>query len=888
MFPIWTIALIIIIVITAIIIAIFFIRRRRSRSLSVHTIHERDEEETKEKKSVSTGSFQTLVTQKQHSVQLPLPNTPQLPTPHESEAPEQPPQEIKISLPLPPPTTSFFSDKMELDAQDLFDMYLNSKKKKEEGFLQQKAATIKSTLRQSMRLQQKNNKNSVLDVFVQPVLSDSEPSITLVKEQERLTKTNIELPHQPKQQLQQPQINTINNDHIVIIDNNNTNEEDESPITPNPHLQEPIRAAKRVLRSASRKTKTRSVTNNNQKSMSMDSIEKIAGDYQEPLEEEEAKSITKKATKHESVAYNSIRGLKGNNEHMTLTSGSIRRFMRESTNVLNSDEEQRPLPTASTRKSIRKSGGISASEITSWWDDSKQHQDQKEKASNDNTPHQYRASLNTSIFANTLSRASGSSTSLFADTNNSKDDGGAIVSRHNSFRKGTLGRNTLKSITASATNGVNKSLKGLFDYTSTSSNTSSNKIIPDDSQKMELNDEPSVFIAEEKLAIGQHDVYPSIRDKSIRTLSTTSSRPSLPQSYVVPVNTEASESSTKYALSDEEEMDLSSKKSITRNDEYTEKHHVPNTATPYTGPNSKPIKHIITEKSFSPTNTATTHSSPVSPITAIEEADHSSPSLVSLSQPGDIDAIRRVLQDTWMNHMKESGSSYSMLSDTSSLASPITAQQSPTNKVNPRQQQQQKPPQSSSQLTKSLLSQQVAKRASLLARQRLYYNNEDDFSTIQGPEPSASFSSSTVRTMIPEQEQHVVTRQNAIQYNKSNGGSTKIQEESLMTTEHNNGSNNSSRGHSRKSSGANSAATALRISNGYAANAKTWNGRKSGGENRPSIVPQSPEEENNNSRAFFSTMRKGQKSRGNIPWMISEEKKTPAQLERDRYLEGKF
>lgn len=77
--------------------------------------------------------------------------------------------DIKISLPLPPPSTSFFSDKMELDsseANELYTSYMNVAAQQEyvsidlddKPFLSnaaanisQKAATLRSTLKQSMR-----------------------------------------------------------------------------------------------------------------------------------------------------------------------------------------------------------------------------------------------------------------------------------------------------------------------------------------------------------------------------------------------------------------------------------------------------------------------------------------------------------------------------------------------------------------------------------------------------------------------------------------------------------------------------------------------------------------------------------------------------------------
>lgn len=84
--------------------------------------------------------------------------------------------EIKINLPLPPPNLSFFTDKMELDsieANDIYNSYLNQQQdyvsidlddskpflSSAAATIQQKTATIRSTLRQSMRRKSVTNKS---------------------------------------------------------------------------------------------------------------------------------------------------------------------------------------------------------------------------------------------------------------------------------------------------------------------------------------------------------------------------------------------------------------------------------------------------------------------------------------------------------------------------------------------------------------------------------------------------------------------------------------------------------------------------------------------------------------------------------------------------------
>ena len=904
--PIWAVVIIVIVLIVLISITFFLLKRRRNRSLSVDTIHKEEPAESVQHR----GSVQTIVAQQNHSKQRETTEEkiPPLP-PHINNnsndnsfenidksdysdySPPDPPQEIKISLPLPPPSTSFFSDKMELGTndQDFYDMYLNTKKKtnnNNKGFvsidldstnnfyanaasnIQQKAATIRSSFIQSLRLTQKaNNRASVQQMF--PAAPSTKDNILATPERKSTeiinknwstittdsNKTVIDMREV------RPELNTILSKQQQSFDKIDTTHhttdatDEDLPITPNTisDLHEPVRAAKEVIRSASKKTKTRSAI--------------ITNNEEEIIDEE-------KKPKHEPIRYASIRGPRNSGEHMTITTGSMRRLVRES--VLFDDNSFPSMPVASVSKQSKKNG-MSVVDIAGWWEDTPKNQNVATTAtmgaSNSNislplfqnvtagsnsssTPNQYRASLSSSIFG-TLSKSNGA---LFNEANKEEPTG---VSRHSSFRRGTLNRNTLRNMTANATSNVNKSLKGLFDH----SQTSINKIVPDDSQKTELDSEPIQIAIEEKTTIDpqqeeqQKQQYHSMRKKSLRSSNKT--RPGLPNH-----NIPSSESSTKYALSDD--ASIPDEDQIVKNmSADTEPEHLTETMTP-------------------PANNA-----------------------------GEVDVIRRMLQDTWINNMKESGSYYSISSDadsvntTSTQQSASTQQSGPTtngsNKLNPRQQNQ-------ALLSKSLLTQQVAKRASLLAR--VNTNNDDtSFVSQQGPEPSASFSSSTVRTMVPEGNiEPISIRQNAI---KSNNGSNKIQEssyedKSLLLSRFStsptepmsprNSSTDSSRGHSRKSSGGNSAATALRISSGYSVDSKTWNGRaqKRSSKQAPvlhegslspttatdgSPLDQSFGRNSVNKRQFFSTMRKGQKTRGGIPWMMEEdEERTPAQIERDTYL----
>lgn len=911
--PIWVIVIIVIIVLSILLFAIFYTRKRskRTRSNSIETIHRSIEEESEEKKTItkkseSLNSFQTLVHQQQKRVKDDfIPKVPSIIKReiieekkksdiiinesdyviHTPEQPEQQQQEIKISLPLPPPSTSFFSDKMELEdnqaSQDLYQKYLKPNTTKEfvsidvestssssshnnsssTSFyaaaatnISQKAATIKSSLYQSFRLQQKPARATAQNMFA-PVVS-TPPSPTKVKQQQPSpppppTQEPIHYPTENPSQITMDSNKTIVHvrepssfvDTKPMEDNSTILEEDDDMM----NEQEPVRAAKRIIRSASRKTKTRSMVVNH------DSL---------PAELQQFATV-RVPKNNGSMRFGSIRGApRTSGEHMTITSGSMRRMVRESV-YFEDDQEIPSMPVvsaaaASTRTSSRKSGGVSAVDIAGWWGGSNATDQTKSTTKNNitattaaaatleedlddplfknvsagsnssNSPNQYRASLSTSIFG-TMSK---SNMALFIEQQGQQQQEQPMT-RRESFRKGTLSRNTLRNLTAGAKD-VNRSIKGLFDHAS-SGNNNSNKVVPDDSQKMELVDSDPP----------QEDDYrfQSIRQKSVRNTSGRNSRPSLPVTYIP-------ESSPKYALGDEEE---------------------------------EPSPRVVS-----------TSDSPA------KKGKDLSKGTLGKSSHGEVDTIRRMLQDTW--NMKESGSMFSISSEADSVVSSQPSQQNKSNAGGRHQ--------SSSLLTKSLLTSQVAQRNSMLR------NSTDDF--LQqggGPQPTASFSSSTARTMVLDE---TPTRQ------RNGGGSNKVQQQqqddlfssnnrfstATMEALPRNSSADSSRGHSRKSSGGNSAATALRISSsgGYSVNARTWNGRANQKrQSRPSVTQVMDEQEQQaaadeevedemphmfesigpnstvNKRAFFSTMRKGQKSRGGIPWM---DNKTPAQIERDRYLDG--
>ncbi|CAO3661343.1 unnamed protein product [Rhizopus stolonifer] len=161
--PIWTIILIISLGLLLIAFSIYFIRRFRKRSQT----HINDKQGSADTLVVSRKPMEQILDLESQSTQ-----SEKQVTKDEEEDNDyyysEPLQEIKISLPLPPPTTSFFTDKMELEG-DLYDIYMTKDKRRQslyqpQGFtidldsfsnaaahIQRKASTMKKTLYQSIR-----------------------------------------------------------------------------------------------------------------------------------------------------------------------------------------------------------------------------------------------------------------------------------------------------------------------------------------------------------------------------------------------------------------------------------------------------------------------------------------------------------------------------------------------------------------------------------------------------------------------------------------------------------------------------------------------------------------------------------------------------------------
>ncbi|KAF1804392.1 hypothetical protein V8B55DRAFT_1106105 [Mucor lusitanicus] len=209
-FPSWAIALVLIVVITMASTSVYLIFRKRIGKKRT-TVGTQEEGSILEKNmgsypSSSAYPIKPLMQQLHHDASastlkntsnatIPLSSAPPSPytyTSHlDEKTPATPPassvpvkddnassvwtDEIKINLPLPPPSSSFFADKMELDsteANDIYNSYLTQQQEyvsinlddskpflsSAAATLQQKTATIRSTLRQSMRRKSTSSK----------------------------------------------------------------------------------------------------------------------------------------------------------------------------------------------------------------------------------------------------------------------------------------------------------------------------------------------------------------------------------------------------------------------------------------------------------------------------------------------------------------------------------------------------------------------------------------------------------------------------------------------------------------------------------------------------------------------------------------------------------
>ncbi|KAF7725833.1 hypothetical protein EC973_009257 [Apophysomyces ossiformis] len=186
--PGWAIAIaLVLIVVVTLVLTYCILRRRSRRSRAVDAIVE--------KRSSFASSFRTLVASKLKTTDKPSDTnvntwkcSDKAVDVEESSIPSSaatpPLDHISLSLPMPPTTTCLFSDKMELnseEAQALFDQYVKQKDdfvsidlsdtpfySSAAANIQHKAATIKSTLRQSLRRKSKSAATPAHQLFNAP------------------------------------------------------------------------------------------------------------------------------------------------------------------------------------------------------------------------------------------------------------------------------------------------------------------------------------------------------------------------------------------------------------------------------------------------------------------------------------------------------------------------------------------------------------------------------------------------------------------------------------------------------------------------------------------------------------------------------------------------
>ncbi|KAI7855684.1 hypothetical protein BDC45DRAFT_568116 [Circinella umbellata] len=287
---------------------------------------------------------------------------------------------VKINLPLPPPSTSLFSDKMELsseEAMELFDKYMNIDKSSDGekpsfySSVRRKTGTIRSTVRQSLRRQKSTKSTTPLTQLfgeLQPSTPSSatsaeayhnimndRPSTTSLSSTPQTTDHATIKPPSPvippvahRQQQQQEQ-------HYHSTDN--YQEEEEVNV---PHAIEAaaaaaysdgkknnasMHAARRVIRTASRKSKTRSMLVNEEDVMKMFAPSSVAAKYRDNNRSNAANFAT--------VCENR-------------TTGSVRRLVRDS---IVTDKSATIFAVSATTAGNNRSAAstTNAREIAEWW-----------------------------------------------------------------------------------------------------------------------------------------------------------------------------------------------------------------------------------------------------------------------------------------------------------------------------------------------------------------------------------------------------------------------------------------------------------------------------------------------------------------------------------------
>lgn len=172
----------------------------------------------------------------------------------------------------------------------------------------------------------------------------------------------------------------------------------------------------------------------------------------------------------------------------------------------------------------------------------------------------------------------------------------------------------------------------------------------------------------------------------------------------------------------------------------------------------------------------------------------------------------------------------------------------------------------------------LSARAQQSYRPAMPFMGEEDF---EAPIPTASFSSSTVRTMIPADE-----------YIGPGGGASIVDTPSVA-----NGGSNSNNGSFSRSNPINQRQQQQQAKPVPPASSSPSSPkpRSSSPTKETTQKDASPSPKRENTQQAYTTMRGGKRTRGSIPWLpesaaaaaaTTTDKKTPAQKERDRYLKS--
>ncbi|KAG0168433.1 hypothetical protein DFQ28_004825 [Apophysomyces sp. BC1034] len=547
--PIWVIAVIVVPLVALIAGLVYFLLRKKKLRSNAGTNHVREQ--------TSLGSFQTLVTtprvkeEKQTNLTTPSMGDPLRKDTREnsvSEADVERPagstlsQQFystqDLSLPLPVSSGSLFADKMELssdEAIDLFQQYMNAKSaeaadpKNDRGFisidlsgaaanLQQKAATIRGTLRQSIRRQKSTKSTTPVNHLFsamdppqastgsrpaeksppptppQPSPSPIPDRVSEATTQARpVSKTMVET--EARTDLDMQESNLTADEYLAGSPVKMSADSDEDQGVKDAATS--MHAARKAIRTASRKSKTRSMLVSEDVVQQMFSQEAEASPLPQPKSDESGYFA--------SVRSRSPRVM----EDITITSGSVRRLVR---NSVVADGK------ASLSAGSRRGPGLTAQEVAGWWGEAP-----------DVPPTPSPANLERRRFSVVSPRQaapimSGSAT-VSAKTSKALRAALPSAPEGPSNRSNTLGRNAQKAM--GSARGV-KSLKGLFEASTT-------KVSPaDHSQKTQV---PSLQIPRKQpIEAEQH-----------------------PREDVSEFGSDQDLSSTKYAVSEDEMDELTEK-----------------------------------------------------------------------------------------------------------------------------------------------------------------------------------------------------------------------------------------------------------------------------------------------------------------------------------------